>query len=74
MKLAAALRDGSGVIGAVTGTVQPGKSVVLDIVITDAAMRRIAARTYYPTTLAVGATDAVGNNTVVSVAQRLRAN
>ncbi len=67
------LQDAGGVLGSVTGSVQPGATATLNLVIGTAEFRRLTSKTTLATTLTVTATDAAGNGKAVSSSQRLRA-
>ena len=75
VSLQATLRDAAGVLGpVVSGSVQPGKSVSLTVVVDSTAFKRISGATYRAATLTVVGTDSAGNAQTVNVSLRLRAS
>ncbi len=73
VSLVGSLQDAAGVLGSVTGSVQPGATATLNLVIGATEFKRLTSKTTLATTLTVTATDAAGNGKAVSSSQRLRA-
>ncbi|MEH3054375.1 MAG: hypothetical protein PGN13_10275 [Patulibacter minatonensis] len=74
VRLVATLKDGVGQLGTVTGSVDPGKSTQLDLIVGTTEFKRITATTALSVTLVVVGTDAVGNAKTVTNTLKLRAN